>query len=216
MVHARQGRRDEYQPIRTPLSATSAPADVVAGLLRLYPFKALYVADIDAIEGRGANLAALATLPPGLALWLDAGVRDDAAASAWLERGRVVLGSESQADTRLLRALRDDPRIVLSLDFRGDAFQGPPDIVADAALWPDRVIVMTLARVGAGQGPDLGRLAEIVARAGVGRRVYAAGGVRDAADLEATAQCGAAGALVATALHGGAIGAAEIEAAARR
>jgi phosphoribosylformimino-5-aminoimidazole carboxamide ribotide isomerase len=211
VVHARQGRRDEYRPIQTSLSATSAPRDVVAGLLRLHPFRALYVADLDAIEGRGDNLAALATLPPGLDVWLDAGVRDEAGAAAWRT---IVLGSESQADTRLLRARGADPRIVLSLDFRGDAFQGPPEILADPALWPERVIVMTLARVGAGQGPDLARLAEIVARAG-GRRVYAAGGVRDAGDLQAAASCGAAGALVATALHSGVIGTAEIASAAR-
>ena len=94
-----------------------------------------------------------------------------------------MLGSESQANLDLLREVRDDPRTVLSLDFRGDAFQGPPGILADPALWPGRVIVMTLARVGAGQGPDLARLAQIVARAGAGRRVYAAGGVRDGPGL---------------------------------
>ena len=52
-------------------------------------------------------------------------------------------------------------RIVLSLDFRGDAFQGPQEILAEPALWPQRVIVMTLARVGSGAGPDLERLAAI-------------------------------------------------------
>lgn len=213
VVHARQGRRDEYRPIETPLSATSAPRDVAAGLLRLHPFRALYVADLDAIEGRGDNQAALATLPPQLDVWLDAGLRDEAGAETW--KGTIVLGSESQADTRLLRALGSDPRTVLSLDFRGDAFQGAPEILADPALWPERVIVMTLARVGAGQGPDLVRLAETIARAGSGRRVYAAGGVRDAGDLRAAASYGAAGALVATALHAGAIKAPEIEAVAR-
>ena len=71
---------------------------------------------------------------------------------------------------------------MLSLDFRGDAFQGPQEILAEPALWPRRVIVMTLARVGSGAGPDLARLAAIRSIAG-GREIYAAGGVRDAADL---------------------------------
>ena len=52
VVHAQGGRRDSYRPIRTPLSPTSAPADVAAGLLRLAPFRNLYIADLDAIEGR--------------------------------------------------------------------------------------------------------------------------------------------------------------------
>jgi phosphoribosylformimino-5-aminoimidazole carboxamide ribotide isomerase len=213
VVHARQGRRDEYRPIKTPLSATANPADVVAGLLRLHSFHALYVADLDTIEGDGGNRTALAALPPRLDIWLDAGVRDAAGAASWA--GSLVLGSESQRDARLLASLRDDPRLVLSLDFRGDAFQGPPEILADAQLWPGRVIAMTLARVGAEQGPDLARLAEIARRAGAGRRVYAAGGVRNLADLRAAASAGAAGALVATALHAGAIQPAEIAEAAR-
>jgi phosphoribosylformimino-5-aminoimidazole carboxamide ribotide isomerase len=70
---------------------------------------------------------------------------------------------------------------------------------------------MTLARVGSGAGPDVERLAA-VQRIAAGRRIYAAGGVRDAADLAALARAGIAGALVATALHDGRLGRAEIEA----
>jgi hypothetical protein len=51
-----------------------------------------------------------------------------------------------------------------------------------------------------GAGPDLGRLALIRSIAG-GREIYAAGGVRNAADLLALKQAGVSGALIATALH---------------
>ncbi len=206
VVHAQGGRRDAYRPIRTPLSATSAPADVLAGLLRLHPFRRLYVADLDAIERRGSHAALLATLArahPGLEIWLDAGAADAAAVAAVQAQGLVaVLGSESQRDTALLRAVRDDPHVVLSLDFRAAAFQGPAALLTETALWPRRVIAMTLAAVGAAAGPDLARVAELAGRAG-DRAVYAAGGVRDAADLAALAARGAAGALVASALHAG-------------
>ena len=100
---------------------------------------------------------------------------------------------------------------MLSLDFRGDAFQGPSEILAEPGLWPRRVIAMTLARVGSGAGPDLTRLAAIRSVAG-GRELYAAGGVRDAADLFALKRAGAAGALIATALHDGRLGRADLEA----
>ncbi|MEQ1578109.1 MAG: HisA/HisF-related TIM barrel protein, partial [Hyphomicrobium sp.] len=53
--------------------------------------------------------------------------------------------------------------------------------------------------------PDLERIADIAQRAGNARRVYAAGGVRNCEDLIAVRQAGAAGALVASALHGGQI-----------
>ena len=70
---------------------------------------------------------------------------------------------------------------------------------------------MTLARVGSGAGPDLARFAAIRSVAG-GRELYAAGGVRDAADLSALKRAGAAGALIATALHDGRLGRADLEA----
>lgn len=220
VVHARQGQRESYRPIETPLSQTSKPEDVVAGLLRLHPFRRLYVADLDAIERRGghdATLAALGARFPDLELWVDNGTAGPEEAGGWLARnqGRLVVGSESQRDLALLGALRAEERMVLSLDFRGKDFQGPPELLADTTLWPRRVIAMTLAQVGSGRGPDLSRLTEIV-RCGDGREVYAAGGVRDAADLHAIADAGAAGALVATALHAGTVTATDLKDAARR
>lgn len=215
VVHARGGARDSYQPIRTPLSPTSEPEDVVAGLLRLHSFRHLYIADLDAIERRGDHdrtCAELAARFPGLELWVDNGIGDPEAASAWLQRGVgcLVAGSESQQDLRLLQALHRHDRLILSLDFRGDAFQGAADIATSPALWPARLITMTLARVGAGQGPDLERLAAIRRRASDRVLLFAAGGVRGPQDLLHLADVGAAGVLVATALHSGALSAADL------
>jgi phosphoribosylformimino-5-aminoimidazole carboxamide ribotide isomerase len=209
VVHAQGGRRDTYRPIRTPLSATSAPADVAAGLLRLAPFRQIYIADLDAIECRLANdaaIEAIARAVPGVELWIDSGIADADAARAWLGGCLhcLVVGSESQRGIETIQSLRDEQRVLLSLDFRGDVFQGPPGLLEDAALWPARVIVMTLARVGAAAGPDTDSVASIAARA-QGRAVVGAGGVRNKADLLALQQAGAAAVLVATALHTGAL-----------
>ena len=219
VVRARGGHRDEYRPIETPLSPSSKPSDVVAGLLRLFPFRRIYVADLDAIERIGDHasvLAGLAEAWPELEFWVDNGIPEVNRAAGWLAETTacLVIGSESQNSPELVQSLRMNPRVLLSLDFRGDEFQGPPAILADADLWPSRVIVMTLAQVGSGAGPDLSRIEES-ARRGVGRQVYAAGGVRDAQDLRLAARAGAAGALVATALHAGALSAEELEALAR-
>jgi uncharacterized protein related to proFAR isomerase len=67
------------------------------------------------------------------------------------------------------------------------------------------VIVLDLARVGSRAGPDVGLVGELCARFPE-LELLAGGGVRDIADLRALAEAGAAGALVATALHGRAIG----------
>ena len=216
VVRARMGQRDLYRPIVTPLAATSDPVDVARGLRTIHPFATLYVADLDAIEGRGDNGATLRRLRaqcPGVSLWVDNGIADTAAAARWLDAGigSLVLGSETQSDAALMRSFTDDDRVILSLDYRGDAFQGPREIRDAPSAWPARIIVMTLARVGSGAGPDLDRLAE-VRRIAAGRRIYAAGGVRDAGDLAALARTNVAGALVATALHDGRLGRAELEA----
>ncbi len=214
VVRARMGQRDQYRPIETPLAPTSTPVDVARGLMRLHPFRTLYVADLDAIGGGNGNDAVLQALRQafaGVTLWVDNGIADVARAKAWLGRdlGCLVLGSETQRDVSLVAGLTEEPRAILSLDFRGSDFQGPRDLLADPACWPSRVIVMTLARVGSGAGPDLDRLAAIRVAAPE-RAVYAAGGVRDAGDLAALAHLGIAGALVATALHDGRLAAREV------
>jgi len=207
VVRAVEGRRAAYRPIVTPLARTSAPRDVVAGFLRLHPFDAVYVADLDAIEGRGDHRAAVAELAeafPDLRFWVDGGARDAGQARDWLalEQADLVIGSESLASAQALRDLAGEPRLLLSLDFRGEEFLGPAELLDRPALWPRRVIVMTLARVGAMGGPDMERLRAVAARA-PGRRLYAAGGLRDARDLAALGAVGAVGALVASALHNG-------------
>ncbi len=216
VVRARMGDRASYRPLRSPLSPTSDPIAVVRGLLAVHPFPTLYVADLDAIQRNGDNFPALRRVRaefPALQMWVDNGAADAAAIEALIsaDLGAPVIGSELQRDGKLLAQRRDSRQVVLSLDFRGDAFQGPHEILAEPALWPQRVIVMTLARVGSGAGPDLKRLAAIRSIAG-GREIYAAGGVRDAADLSALKAAGAAGALIASALHERRVVGADLEA----
>ena len=217
VVRARLGRRESYAPIETPLCATSAPLDVVAGLLTLSPFRAIYVADLDAIGGRGDHdgiIGAMSAAFPQIAFWVDAGVADAAGARAWLARhvrDTLVLGSETLADPAVLAELADDARLILSLDFDGDRFVGPPLVLATQALWPSRVIVMTLGRVGGDEGPDFDRLAAL-RRAG-GAALFAAGGVRGPEDLADLARAGAHGVLVASALHDGLLTGADLASA---
>jgi phosphoribosylformimino-5-aminoimidazole carboxamide ribotide isomerase len=68
------------------------------------------------------------------------------------------------------------------------------------SLWPSRVIVMTLERVGSDGGPDLDTFAQ-VRRQAPQRQFIGAGGIRDARDLSAAREAGASAWLVASALH---------------
>ncbi|MCD1643637.1 HisA/HisF-related TIM barrel protein [Aurantimonas coralicida] len=215
VVRGVMGDRANYRPIETPLADGADPVAVARGLMALAPFRSLYIADLDAIEGRSANDAAIARLGaafPTTEIWIDAGVHTTADARRVLAEPRhvAVVGSESIEGAGVARDLADEPRAVLSLDFRGDDFLGPAELLTEASLWPRRLIVMTLARVGSGAGPDLERLARVAARAG-DRAIFAAGGVRGAGDVTALAKAGIAGALVSTALHDGRLAPADLQ-----
>lgn len=221
-VAASRGDRARYRPLETPLAASADPLSVAEGLRALYPFATLYVADLDGIEGRGAGFAMqqrLAEAWPGSEIWIDDGGIGAGGDGSPRSRSGVVnhiIGSESLSSLEDYHRARmaAGPTALLSLDFRGDDFMGPPGLLDDAALWPERLIVMTLARVGSGEGPDMTRLASILARA-EGRQVYAAGGVRSMGDLRELRDVGVAGALVATALHAGGITRGDLEALVR-
>jgi phosphoribosylformimino-5-aminoimidazole carboxamide ribotide isomerase len=214
VVHARMGQRGQYRPIETPLSPTSNPIDVTRGLLSLYPFRTIYIADLDAIMRTGDNTSTVTQFRdafPHLIFWVDNGVADRSAAQDWLDAGlgHLVLGSETQQDAALVRSLLCDDRIILSLDYRGDAFVGPQALLSATDAWPRRLIAMTLAQVGSAMGPDWRRLSSIK-RDSAEKLVYAAGGVRNADDLAVLARMGIAGALVASCLHNGELSGAQI------
>ena len=215
VVRGVKGDRAAYRAIETPLSPTAEPLDILAGLMRLHPFDAVYCADLDAIGGRAPDIALytrLAEAHPGCRVWVDCGIEGPAGIEPLRAVAALcpVVGSETLADGSLL----DDPVFqrdgVLSLDFRGDDFIGDPAVLEATGNWPAQLIVMTLARVGSGLGPDLSRLSRIIARAGPERRVFAAGGLRGPEDLAALNALGVAGILVASALHDGRLTAADI------
>jgi phosphoribosylformimino-5-aminoimidazole carboxamide ribotide isomerase len=208
IVRAAGGRRADYRPIVTPLSTTADIVDVARGMRSLHSFGTFYVADLDAIAGRPPNDAALARLSRLDApdIWLDAGFGDAGKLEAALGHASLspVLGSESQVDDALLRRFQGHKKLILSLDFFADGFRGPPSFLDEPGLWPQTIIVMTLAQVGSGGGPDLALLKMIMAKAGK-RQVVAAGGIRGEADIGALSELGVAAVLVATSLHEGAL-----------
>ena len=211
VVHARKGQRSHYLPLRSGLCEGSQPETIVGALLALHPFRTLYIADLDAIQRCGSHADAIARIRrrfPALDLWVDAGIGDERTLQHWIDArlGVPVIGSETMADAQLIVAAqqRCRPRSpILSLDFMGDSFQGPAELLSSPTdYWPQQILAMNLARVGSELGPDLGLISSLMAAA-PDRKVYAAGGVRSVADLEDLRRIGAAGALIASALHDG-------------
>jgi phosphoribosylformimino-5-aminoimidazole carboxamide ribotide isomerase len=220
-VHARRGQRDRYLPI--------GDGDAVA-LARTYltrfGLRELYVADVDAILGTGTQQSIVAgVVALGAQVWLDTGATsaDDARHAHALGVTHVVVGLETLPSYDMLdeicAALGGDC-VAFSVDIRDGKPMGrvagsqrPDQIAARAAkAGVSSVILLDLSRVGADSGVDvdmIGRIRDAVPD----QLLLAGGGVRGLGDLEQLANAGCDGALVATALHAGRLGPAEIEAA---
>jgi uncharacterized protein related to proFAR isomerase len=228
-VRAVRGDRLAYRPVVSRLCDSSDPASVAAILCEHCATQQLYVADLDALLRKPAQLDVLHAILrhlPELELWLDAGFANvDSADALRAELGadgqRIVpvFGSESLASRRELercfgaasaqpaeRVKSKEP--VLSLDRRDGQRLDAAGCWDAPSLWPQRVIVMTLERVGSDAGPDLQTLSEVKRKSEVTRKsadtfIVGAGGIRNEADLAMAAEAGAGAWLVASALHDG-------------
>lgn len=210
VVHARAGARATYGRIETRLGQAGDPIAIARALLAITASPALYIADLDAIEGIGNHFELardLAQALPATALWIDAGFANVTDCAFWLPLGAtLVIGSEGLPAIGNWHELHESfgKSLVLSLDFAEGCLRGPTALLSETNSWPGRIIAMCLDCVGTNDGPDVARL-ETVIEGAEDRAVYAAGGLRTIGDLEAIAAAGASGALVATALHSGAI-----------
>ncbi|MBX6363792.1 MAG: hisA/hisF family protein [Gemmatimonadetes bacterium] len=224
-VHARGGDRAAYAVVRGVLGDGADPTALAAAFRDRLGCRSLYVAHLDAIAGTADACPAVERLAAlGPALLVDAGVRTPEAASRLRDAGadRVVVGLETLGDLDELAAIVEAAgaeRTVFSLDLRAGrplaasaalARMDPLDIARAAGDAGVRtLLVLDLARVGAAAGPPLDTLRRLRDRL-PDQRLLAGGGVRDVGDLRALAALGCVGALVATALHTGAIGAADV------
>ena len=211
VVRAVKGQRERYRPLESALCRSSDPVRVARILLEHCASRKLYAADLDALAGRPPQtsvIEALLAALPAMELWLDAGFAtpEDASACAMslgahASRMTPVFGSESlRTAADFERCFADPSRAILSLDRRNERPLDPAGCWSAPQLWPSRVIVMTLDRVGAFAGPDLVTFADVRERA-PHARLIGAGGIRDADDLATVRRAGAHAWLVASALH---------------
>jgi phosphoribosylformimino-5-aminoimidazole carboxamide ribotide isomerase len=219
-VRAHGGTREAYVPVRD-VAGVDVFGDAVA-LARVYVeqlgVRELYVADLDAISaGIGAlnstTLRALAKL--GVPMMVDAGVSSPCDARAVLDMGAtaVIVGLETLPSFNALDAICASvggERVAFSLDLRDGKLLAQPNVTAGwtlaevaqraAAAGVGALIVLDVARVGTGAGIDL-EVMRAVRTSAPAIVLFAGGGIRSSADVDALADAGCDGALVATALQ---------------
>jgi phosphoribosylformimino-5-aminoimidazole carboxamide ribotide isomerase len=233
-VLAQGGVRSAYAPVQSVLIPDDPPGDPVA-LVRAFRLQLgcheCYIADLDGITGALPQRALIRSLVgTGARLLLDNGTAEPERARAAVSDGatRVVVGLETLRAFSALPAIAaaiGRERIVFSLDVREGRpvlhararHDGSPLELARAAVAAGirALLLLDLARVGTGSGPDLA-LASELRRAHPTVELLVGGGVGSRADLDALAGVGCAGALVATALHDGRLGRQDLEAVRHR
>lgn len=210
VVHAKQGQRATYQPVTSVLSASAEPKIILSAFLELYPFKTIYIADLDAIQKTGNQnqlISKLASRYKQCEFWIDAGIESihNKVTDYLSSNIKLILGSENKLPkSKFIHLIKNNPDLILSLDFIENQLIENSYLMQDSAIWPKQLIVMMLARVGSDKGIDMQCLNSILKLAG-NNEVYAAGGVRNMDDLVQLDSTGVKGILLATALHTGTI-----------
>src|SRR5262245_24380735 len=219
-LHAVGGDRAGYQPVKGVLAPSADPLVLARVYRERLGLEEVYLADLDSIAGREPQWEVYrALLREDFALMVDAGVRDRHLALALREWGvrSVVAGLETlegpQRIPELVEAL-GQRSLVLGIDLRDGAPLGDPRVwgfrdpggiaAAAAAKGVTRFLLLDLARVGTAGGPPLEAL-KTVQKPLRAADLLVGGGIRNLEDLKAVAAAGARGALLASALHSGAI-----------
>jgi phosphoribosylformimino-5-aminoimidazole carboxamide ribotide isomerase len=228
-VHAKAGRREYYQPIRSILHPSTDPIELAGALRDTLGLRCLYLADLDAIAGLPPNLAVFKEIIAlGIHLIVDPGIRDAGSAAPLLDLGAesctVVAGLETVQGPQELAEIVDragPDHMIFSLDLVGRrprianpaawAADQPRDLAREAiARGIRRLLLLDLSRVGTGRGPGvLDLMSSFRAenpRVGIG----VGGGISRIDEVLALKCSGAAFVLVGSALHDGQIGVAEL------
>jgi phosphoribosylformimino-5-aminoimidazole carboxamide ribotide isomerase len=223
IVRAIAGRRDEYRPIASQLTASSEPLAIARAFRDRFGFAEFYLADLDAIEHGFADVETYRQLQDeSFRLWIDAGLRwaDDPATATVIaqKNAAIIIGLESvegptELEQLVVRIGAD--RAVFSLDLKAGQPLGraefwqttDPWLIADCAIAAGvrRLIVLDLAHVGVGGGIGTEDLCRRLKKAHPNVQLTTGGGVRDIGDVRRLEEIGVDFVLVASALHDGRI-----------
>ncbi|PPC90634.1 MAG: nickel transporter [Methylobacter sp.] len=205
VVRAEKGRREQYAPWQDSLLCTSADVfEVIEAFLACFPFDTFYLADLDAItlnQNQTWLIEKILKKFPDLGFWVDAGYPLSPLLTGY-KNYMPVLGSESLNENNHWPISNLPKEFILSLDYLNNSPLGAEMIFQRHELWPQKIIVMVLDKVGSGLGPDFYMLQQMLHNH-PGKTFIAAGGIRNLSDLEHLSKLGIKQALVASALHHG-------------
>jgi phosphoribosylformimino-5-aminoimidazole carboxamide ribotide isomerase len=213
VVRAVGGRRAEYKPVVSKLTKSTDPADVLKALIDVTGSDVAYVADLDAIgQSSGPSRAVLSLIDrTDVTLWADFGIRGESELNRIPKQSHLalVLGTETLPSFDVVAAAVRQFNVIGSIDLRNGRPFGvfenfhASDLAAEFAIdGVNQLIILDLVRVGTGHTDCFDLITDVIRVAEPGR-VYVGGGIRDRRDVRDYDSLGAAGVLIASALHDG-------------
>lgn len=220
-VHAVAGDRANYKPIQLSESHTGDALALTSFYAARNPV-AIYLADLDAIAGKSAQIDHWLEILQlaHCSLWIDCGICDVASLNPFLRfqqrsqsSSHLVIGSETLktlATLKSITSLLSPKQIILSLDRRnGQPLSRSADLIEESLLHEaravgiKRVIALDLAGVGTGRAPELLDRWQNIKSKFLDLEWTLGGGIASKGDLDLAEQAGFRNVLSATAILSG-------------
>lgn len=199
VVHGKKGERAGYKPLDWGCSPTAEPLDFVKEIAP----KFLYIADLDRIEGTGSHDGVIRECAHLVeSCYVDRGCR---APGDFLDGKNIknIVGTETGGSD-----LGKYHGGFLSVDIKENRVipsgKNPTDFLSVASRWDfEGCIILNISSVGTEAGVTSAEAGKL--RTAYSGELFYGGGVRNAQDLEILCETGFDGAIIATALHRGAV-----------
>lgn len=216
VVRGIAGQRESYQPNRSVLTNSVSPLETAQAISGHFGCRRFYVADLDAILGRGHHRDAITQLTAhGFRILLDAGIASVEDLAQWKVIGcDIVIGLETLRSWSDLQELAESPfgtQLTFSLDLKhGQPLGELGKNLSARGVFDEafrrgitRYIVLDLSAVGVSQGIPTLELCRELKSAAPNVELITGGGVRNWDDVASTHEHGASGVLIASAIHDG-------------
>jgi phosphoribosylformimino-5-aminoimidazole carboxamide ribotide isomerase len=164
-VSGKSGERETYKPLKTVFHNSSSPLKITNALIEAGASR-IYIADLDAIEGKGSNFQIIKEInKQHISVMLDCGASNIEDVRKALEAAdKVIVATETlkniEALTQIFNTFPKD-KIIISIDIKnGKIYSKHLQINSDEIikkineLNPLEVILLDISKVGSESGVD--------------------------------------------------------------
>ncbi|WP_424714050.1 HisA/HisF family protein [Methanobacterium sp.] len=210
-VSGKSGKRETYTPLKTVFNKSSEPI-AIARELKKFGFSRIYIADLDAIEGKSSNLQIAREINKIIPVMFDSGIKNSIGIQKILKSvDKVIVATETIEnfdEIELIFSTFPKQNLILSIDIKDGNILGKhikadfKDIIEKIEeINPIEVILLDISRVGTENGVDQELINSFI---GLDTDLILGGGIT-LEDITKLQSLGLENFLVGTALHSGSL-----------